>query len=459
MEINEWAVLKDPFGIKITELEALMKEAFDGWNSLAQPRYLQEDSLDKAHELFSALAEESQEEMNLAMLFLYPVISNDPEDTDFLGAVYEFYFSNMKGADQSLRYYGAEAKDHYPELSREVISRYLKHTGKADFTNDGKEYVELSKENPDLHKTDFLGMILSELEESGALSDAVYDELSESLKEPLEKWHEYSYPKIEAPDAYETVRTISETAFRFKAYRTCLRLAPIHMISGKDARSHFNESLIFAGKVMYRLGYEEFAKNCFQRADANTDHSCWTCEDEEYRALPDKETELTIPQWAAERDEMIQESLIDGKAYLADGDQMLEAYDSFKKEYKKASKAKDSQLKKALPVFEAEYKNNGDMNGEDLIKKADELIILLGDLCRDTREYVLAHCLKAEGLLDLNRYEEAGVILENAYRLKEGKYCGRLLSDCAELAKASGNKGEEKAYRLRSELLGRDFIS
>ena len=146
MEINEWALLKTPFGIKITNCEALIKEAFDGWNALEEPRYLQEDSLDKAHELFSALAEESQEEMNLAMLFLYTVISNDPEDTHFLGDVYQFYFSNMNGAEQSYRFYGADAKDHYPELSREVISRYLKHTSKADFTNDGKVYVEQSQE-------------------------------------------------------------------------------------------------------------------------------------------------------------------------------------------------------------------------------------------------------------------------------------------------------------------------
>ena len=27
MEINEWAILKDPFGIKITDCEALIKEA------------------------------------------------------------------------------------------------------------------------------------------------------------------------------------------------------------------------------------------------------------------------------------------------------------------------------------------------------------------------------------------------------------------------------------------------
>ena len=125
MEINEWALLKTPFGIKITNCEALIKEAFDGWNALEEPRYLQEDSLDKAHELFSALAEESQEEMNLAMLFLYTVISNDPEDTHFLGDVYQFYFSNMNGAEQSYRFYGADAKDHYQELILLTTVKYM----------------------------------------------------------------------------------------------------------------------------------------------------------------------------------------------------------------------------------------------------------------------------------------------------------------------------------------------
>ena len=73
MEINEWAVLKEPFAIKIINNEENIKEAFAVWNALAEPRYIQEDSMDKAHDLYSALAEESQEEMNLAMFFLYAV--------------------------------------------------------------------------------------------------------------------------------------------------------------------------------------------------------------------------------------------------------------------------------------------------------------------------------------------------------------------------------------------------
>ena len=453
MEINEWAVLKEPFAIKIINFEENVKEAFDAWNALAEPRFLQEDSMDKAHDLYSALAEEAQEEMNLAIFFLYAVISNDPEDTDFLGDVYPFYFANMDGAEQSYLYYGAEAKDRYPELSREVISRYLKHTSKADFTNDGKVYVELRKEAPDLHKDDILGMIISELQESGDLSDAQYDELLGSLEEPLTKWYSYPYPKIEAADAYNTVRSIAETAFRYKAYRTCLLLAPIHMISGKDTRAHFNESLIFAGKTLYRLGYEEFAKNCFQRADANTDHTCWTSEDDEFRALLDKETKLTVPKWATERDKMIRASLKDGQAYLVDGDQMIEANEAFKKEFKKATKARDNQLKKVLPAFTAEYENAEHLTGEKLINKADELINLLGDPCRDTREYVLAYCLKAEGLLGQGKTDDAEVIIKQAYQLKEGKFCSRLLADFADLAKALQRKGEEKAYRFRYKLL------
>ena len=454
MEINEWAVLKEPFAIKIINNEENIKEAFAVWNALAEPRYIQEDSIDKAHDLYSALAEESQEEMNLAMFFLYAVISNDPEDTDFLGDVYQFYYSNMDGAEQSYRFYGAEAKNRYPELSREVISRYLKHTSKADFTNDGKVYVELSKEAPDLHKDDILGMIISELQELGNLSDAQYDELLGTLEGPLTKWYSYPYPKIEAADAYNTVRSIAETAFRYKAYRTCLLLAPIHMISGKDTRAHFDESLIFAGKTLYRLGYEEFAKNCFQRADANTAHLCWTSEDDEFRALLDKETKLTVPKWATERDEMIRAYLKDGQAYLVDGDQMLEADEDFKKEYKKATKARDNHLKKVLPAFTTEYENAEHLTGEALTNKADEMIKLLGDQCSDTREYVLAYCLKAEGLLGQGRTDDAKQILKQAYQLKEGKFCSRLLAaEFADLAKALERKGEEKAYRFRYELL------
>lgn len=453
MEINEWAVLKEPFAIKIINNEENIKEAFAVWNALAEPRYIQEDSMDKAHDLYSALAEESQEEMNLAMFFLYAVISNDPEDTDFLGDVYQFYYSNMDGDEQSYRFYGAEAKNRYPELSREVISRYLKHTSKADFTNDGKVYVELSKEAPDLHKDDILGMIISELQELGNLSDAQYDELLGTLEGPLTKWYSYPYPKIEAADAYNTVRSIAETAFRYKAYRTCLLLAPIHMISGKDTRAHFDESLIFAGKTLYRLGYEEFAKNCFQRADANTAHLCWTSEDDEFRALLDKETKLTVPKWATERDEMIRAYLKDGQAYLVDGDQMLEADEDFKKEYKKATKARDNHLKKVLPAFTTEYENAEHLTGEALTNKADEMIKLLGDQCSDTREYVLAYCLKAEGLLGQGRTDDAKQILKQAYQLKEGKFCSRLLADFADLAKALERKGEEKAYRFRYELL------
>ncbi len=74
MEINEWAVLKEPFAIKIINFEENVKEAFDAWNALAEPRFLQEDSMDKAHDLYSALAEEAQEEMNLAIFF--PVCRN-----------------------------------------------------------------------------------------------------------------------------------------------------------------------------------------------------------------------------------------------------------------------------------------------------------------------------------------------------------------------------------------------
>lgn len=453
MEINEWAVLNEPFAIKIINNEENIKEAFTVWNALAEPRYIQEDSMDKAHDLYSALAEESQEEMNLAMFFLYAVISNDPEDTDFLGDVYQFYYSNMDGAEQSYRFYGAEAKNHYPELSREVISRYLKHTSKADFTNDGKVYVELSKEAPDLHKDDILGMIISELQELGNLSDAQYDELLGTLEGPLTKWYSYPYPKIEAADAYNTVRSIAETAFRYKAYRTCLLLAPIHMISGKDTRAHFDESLIFAGKTLYRLGYEEFAKNCFQKADANTAHLCWTSEDDEFRALLGKETKLTVPKWATERDEMIRACLKDGQAYLVDSDQMLEADEDFKKEYKKATKARDNHLKKVLPAFTTEYENAEHLTGEALTNKADEIIKLLGEQCSDTREYVLAYCLKAEGLLGQGKTDDAEQILKQAYQLKEGKFCSRLLADFADLAKALERKGEEKAYRFRYELL------
>lgn len=453
MDINEWAILRDPFGIKITQNEENIKEAFQRWNALPEPRYLQEDSKDIADELYSALAEEAQEEINLAMFFLYTVIANNPEDTDFLSDVYQYYFSNMDGAEQAYRYYGADTKNHFPELSREVISRYLKHTSKADFSNDGKVYVELSKEDPNLHKADILGMIISELKESGNLSDSQHEDLLKATEGALAKWHSYSYPKIEAADAYDTVRSIAETAFRYKAYKTCLLLAPIHMISGKDTRSHFSESLIFAGKVMYQLGYEEFAKNCFQRADENTSHSCWTDADAKYRTLLEKDTKLTVPQWAVERDKMIQDCLNNGQAYLADAAQMFEADDGFKKEYKKSIKARENQLKKVLPAVTSEYEKAGDLSGEALSDKADELLQLLGEPCKDTREYVLACCLKAEGLLDQKKNEEAGRILEHAYLLKEGKYCSKLLNDYAELAKALGNIGEEKAYRFRASML------
>ena len=230
-------------------------------------------------------------------------------------------------------------------------------------------------------------------------------------------------------------------------------LAPIHMISGKDTRAHFDESLIFAGKTLYRLGYEEFAKNCFQRADANTAHLCWTSEDDEFRALLDKETKLTVPKWATERDEMIRAFLKDGQAYLVDGDRMLEADEYFKKEYKKATKARDNHLKIVIPAFTAEYENAEHLTGEALTNKADEMIKLLGDQCSDTREYVLAYCLKAEGLLGQGKTDDAEQILKQAYQLKEGKFCSRLLADFADLAKALERKGEEKAYRFRYELL------
>jgi len=455
MEINEWAIIKNPFAIKIINNEENIKEAFDAWNELPEPRYLQEDSIDKAHDLFSVLAEESQEEMNLAMFFLYAVISNDPEDTDFLGDVYQFYYSNMNGAVQSYRFYGADTKNHYPELSREVISRYLKHTSKADFINDGKVYVELSKEDPEQHKTDILGMIISEMEELGEISETQYEELLGALEDTLTKWNSYSYPKIEASDVYDTVRLIVETAFRFKAYRTCLLLAPILMISGKNTRSHFDESLIFAGKTLYQLGYEEFAKNCFLRADTNTNHLCWASEDEEYCDFLHKDTKLEVPQWATERDKMIQESLKNGQAFLVDGNQMIKAEAGFKKEYKKETQARNNQLSKVLPSFNTEFGYAENLTGEALISKADELIKLLGEQCSDTREKVLAYCLKAEGLLEQGKNVEAGIILDQAYGLKEGKYCSRLLNDYAELAKALGKRSEENAYRLRSKLLRR----
>ena len=167
----------------------------------------------------------------------------------------------------------------------------------------------------------------------------------------------------------------------------------------------------------------------------------------------DKETKLTVPQWAAKYDKVIKERLENDQACLVDGDQMIKADADYKKEYKKVFKARENHLKKVLPVFTDEYEHAEKLTGEALTNKADELIKLLGDQCRDTREYVLAYCLKAEGLLEQQKTEDAGIILDQAYQLKEGKYCSRLLDDYADLAKALHNEGEEKAYRFRSKLL------
>ena len=168
-----------------------------------------------------------------------------------------------------------------------------------------------------------------------------------------------------------------------------------------------------------------------------------------------KDTKLEVPQWATERDKMIQESLKNGQAFLVDGNQMIKAEAGFKKEYKKETQARNNQLSKVLPSFNTEFGYAENLTGEALISKADELIKLLGEQCSDTREKVLAYCLKAEGLLEQGKNVEAGIILDQAYGLKEGKYCSRLLNDYAELAKALGKRSEENAYRLRSKLLRR----
>ena len=72
------------------------------------------------------------------------------------------------------------------------------------------------------------------------------------------------------------MKTIEEVCFRRQAYRSCLILSPMYMLSGKDCRTHFDESLFFIGKVLYELGYLEQARNCFQCVDANTDRTCWS---------------------------------------------------------------------------------------------------------------------------------------------------------------------------------------
>ncbi|MBR1702956.1 MAG: hypothetical protein IJ716_13575 [Lachnospiraceae bacterium] len=468
---RDWVVIKEPYQITIVNLAEEYEEAVREWNALPQPRYKQEESMDRAVDLNSTLLEKPEEETQLAMFALYVAISDNPEEGWYLTRAMDYYFRHMKR--------------NLPEFCREIIFRDLKHTSKADLSNSGKDYVALIKENENTHVADILGLILEELQEKAelsggvgeGLSDKTIEELIDELKEPIVQWRNFKLPKTEDDSAYEVIRRIAEVCFRHKAYRTCLLLSPLHMICGKRSFTHFEESLFFTGKVLYELGYEEFARNCFQRVDENTAHTCWRKENEKYRALLEKETVLDVPQWVYDRDADIQEKAARGEALIVTDSEMDEIDENHEKEVKKQSRKYEKQLSESLAKFVEEWKQvealaglGGDANAEtgiglkgqtdaesradvELHKKVEELLALLGEAGKDTKEAVECHCLNGEVYLREGNAAKAEEEYRAAYAIDAGRYSSRLMKDFAELAEYRGQKGMAKAYCFRAEIL------
>lgn len=440
-EIKYWIVTKEPFSRTIVSMADLCKRTMAAWNDLPQPRYEHEESYWKLLDVYFSLVEKPMAEPLLATVIVATVVKNTPEEDRYL---YENGHIYMRYMERNI-----------PEFCRETTLRDLKYTRRSDLPNKGKEYVEVIKEDKNTHVADILGMIIEELLEKGVMTDGLYEELTEELQEYLIRWRELDVPKLNSKEAHPVMKAIEEICFQHQAYRTCLILSPMYMLSGKECDDHFDESLFFIGKVLYELGYLEYARNCFQRVDANTGRACWSQEGEEkYRNLLKEATKLEVPQWVYDRDEEMQNKVQRGEAILVPTEEMN--YDrrmAGEKENKSRERKHKKLLEKSIAALSEQWEQFEALEGGALHNKAEELLELLGDLGKSTEEMVSIHRRNGEEYLKEQDYQRAEEEFQKAYSLQMGRYDSQLMSNLADLSEHLGQKGRAKAYRLRAKIL------
>lgn len=440
-EIEYWVVMKEPFSFKVVNMADNCKTKMAAWNDLPQLRYEHKESYDKLLDVYFSLASKPLPEPLQATIVLATVTKNLPEEIRYLIENRHIYMRYME--------------HNIPEFCREVVLRNLKYMRRSDLPNSGKEYVEVIKEDKNTHVADILGMIVEELQEKGVMTDGLYEELTEELQEYLIRWRELDVPKLNRKEAHPVMKAIEEICFQHQAYRTCLILSPMYMLSGKECDDHFDESLFFIGKVLYELGYLEYARNCFQRVDANTNQACWSPEGEEkYRNLLKEETKLEVPQWVYDRDEEVQKQLQSGEAYLISDEEMT--YDwilAGEKGNKSRERKNKKLLEKSIAVLSEQWESFETLEGGALHNKAEELLELLGDLGKSSEEMVSIYRRNGEEYLREQDYQRAEEEFQKAYSLQMGRYDSQLMSDLADLSEHLGQKGRAKAYRLRAKIL------
>ena len=435
-----WVAIKEPFFLTIESVENELQQAIEEWNALPQPRYQQEECEDKIYGLQGGLLEKPIMEPIMANAIMFSVYENSPESSNYL-------YDNL----QAFMHYGQYSM---PELCRETVTRELKNTSKSDLSNSGKEYIEVLKENKNDHVFDFLGLVLQELQDKGTLTDQLCEEVTEQLKDLALKWRKLDVPKTAKEESYLIMKEIANICFQHGAFRSCLILSPIYMISGKKCQAHYEESLFFVGKVLYELGYLEYSKNCLQRVIENVGDAYFNQEEnQKYKAILTKDTALEMPQWVKERDADIQRMLKDGEAYWVPNDEFTEVNEKMRKENQKKAKRDKTALQAILDTYASQIEQLCQISGAELHEKANNLKEIFGELGRDTEEIVTVYRLDGEEYLKEGEFEKAKQEFDKAFSYTQGRYSSDLMKDFAELADHDKEPGKAKSYRVRAEVL------
>lgn len=441
---SNWVVIKDPFLITVESMSNRVHEAITAWNELPVPRYTHKDCRVRFLDLFGSFLEKPIREPLMATIVMAAVWGNSPEHTDYLYKLLHIYMD-----------YGEFS---IPELCREIVIRELKHTSRSDLTNSGKEFLEIIKENKNEHVMDILGFVTEELIKKGELTDTICEELTEHLKSPLLRWRSLEVPKAAQADAHQIIKDIEDICFSYRAYETCLLLSPMLMIAGTDCQSHYEESLLFVGKVLFELGYLEYAKNCFLRVAANGRESLLNTEENtKYHELLITDTFLVIPQWVKNRDLEVAQMLKNGQAIWASDDEADEIEEKHEKEIKKKAKAEKANLIICEKSFNNLMTSLKDASGCQYHRLLHEAKQVFDEIGCNTSEIVTIYRLDGEAYIREGEYERAESEFNKAFSFTQGRYSPELMNDFATIADHYNEPGKAKAFRLRSRILREVF--
>ena len=438
--LNKWVVINDPFLITVENMSERVQKAITAWNDLQVPRFMQKNCRACFLDLFGSLLEKPVCESLMATIVLAAVWGNSPEHTDYL---YKHLHIYMDYGDFSI-----------PELCREIVIRELKHTSRSDLSNSGKEFLEIIKESKNEHVMDILGFALDELLKKGELTDSMCEELTDSLKTPLLRWRNLDVPKTAKEESYQIMKELECVLFAHHAYETCLILSPMLMIAGTDCQSHYEESLFFVGKILYELGYLEYAKNCFLRVVVNGREEVLNAsEDKKYKELLNADTYLMIPHWVEDQDLDIAQMLKNGQAFWASDDEADEIEEKHDKDLKKKAKKEKADIVKCKENFGKLIDLLKGATGNQYHELLDEAKKEFDESGNSTSEIVTIYRLDGEAYLKEGDYEKAEYELKKAFTYAHGKYCPELMNDFAILAEHYNESGKAKAFRFRAEIL------